>query len=158
MHRKIQRQLFAWDLPTQVSLFAVRRSLAISPPKEVAEGVGDLGLKACHHSTKKMVIFFRSLTVELTVFSNSTVVLTLSTAVSWGGFFFSKSFLKFPPRAKVWEFESDRHKMINHITPPKDLFRVTLTVFLQSYLCGPTLLATNTGLRVFNFLSLPCSK
>lgn len=128
MHRKIQRQLFAWDLPTQVSLFAVR-SLAISPPKEVPEGVGDLGLKACHHPTKKVVIFFRSLTVELTVFSSSTVGVTLSTAVSWGGFFFSKSFLKFPPRAKFCEFESDRHKTINHITPPKDLFRVTLTVF-----------------------------
>lgn len=136
MHRKIQRQLFAWDLPTLVSLLAVR-SLAISPPKEVAEGVGDLGLKACHHPTKKMVIFFRSLTVELTVFSNSTVVLTISTAVSWGGFVFSKSFLKFPPRAKFWEFESDRHKMINHITPSEDLVRVTLTVFCTATFMGP---------------------
>lgn len=123
------RQLFAWDLPTQVSLFAVR-SLAISPPKEVPEGVGDLGLKACHHPTKKVVIFFRSLTVELTVFSSSTVGVTLSTAVSWGGFSsqnHSSNSLREQNFVNLRVI--DRHKTINHITPPKDLLRVTLTVF-----------------------------
>ena len=55
-----------------------------------------------------------------------------------GRFFLLKIIPQIPSKSKIfWEFESDRHKMINHITPSEDLVRVTLTVFCTATFMGP---------------------